>query len=140
MVLRIRPACLHHPHTRRGGRELLDAEQPADRIKRSRDVHLRVGVHAASDGAPVRVSLPWSGSPGRSVRRLTQGLNSDVCHHRGLLEAVDLEAGIRLRRRLGLIMVPRFGPAGVQPAHGDQAQPEVADLGQQPVQRGLVSD
>jgi len=31
------------------------------------------------------------------------------------------------------------GLAGVEPAHGDQAQPEVADLGQQPVQRGLVS-
>src|SRR5579859_795924 len=41
---------------------------------------------------------------------------------------------------LGLIMVPRFGPAGVQPAHGNQAEPEVADFGQQPVQRGLVSD
>ena len=25
---------------------------------------------------------------------------------------------------------------GVEPAHGDQAQPEVADLGQQPAQRG----
>ena len=36
-------------------------------------------------------------------------------------------------------MVPRFGLAGVQPAHGDQAEPEVADFGQQPVQRGLVS-
>src|SRR5215470_20068853 len=75
------------------------------------------------------------GQPG-----LTQGLNGGVCHHRGLLGAVDLEAEARLRRRLGLIMVPRFGLAGVQPAHGDQAEPEVADLGQQPVQRGLVSD
>jgi len=27
----------------------------------------------------------------------------------------------------------------VQPAHGDQAESQVADLGQQPVQRGLVS-
>ena len=36
------------------------------------------------------------------------------------------------------------GPAlclvGVQPTHGDQAEPEVADFGQQPMQRGLVSD
>jgi hypothetical protein len=32
------------------------------------------------------------------------------------------------------------GLAGVQPAHGDQAQPEVADLGQQPVERRLVSE
>src|SRR5487761_1388866 len=44
------------------------------------------------------------------------------------------------RRRLGLVMVPRFGLAGVQPAHGDQAEPEVADFGQQPMQRGLVSE
>src|SRR5580692_11563101 len=29
---------------------------------------------------------------------------------------------------------------GVQPAHGDQAEPEVADFGQQPMQRGLVSE
>ena len=43
--------------TGRGGRELLDAEQPADRIKRGRDVHVRVGVHAAGDR---RVSLRWS--------------------------------------------------------------------------------
>jgi len=42
--------------------------------------------------------------------------------------------------RLGLIMVSRFGLAGVQPTHRDQAEPEVADLGQQPVQGGLVSD
>jgi len=27
----------------------------------------------------------------------------------------------------------------VQPAHGDEAESQVADLGQQPVQRGLVS-
>jgi hypothetical protein len=37
-------------------------------------------------------------------------------------------------------MVPRFGLAGVEPAHGDQAEPEVADFGQQPMQRGLVSE
>src|SRR5690348_6192182 len=37
-------------------------------------------------------------------------------------------------------MVPRFGLAAVQPAYGDQAEPEVADFGQQPVQRGLVSE
>ena len=36
-------------------------------------------------------------------------------------------------------MVPRFGLAGFQPAHRDQAEPEVADFGQQPVQRWLVS-
>src|ERR1700683_3127381 len=30
------------------------------------------------------------------------------------------------------------GIAGVQPAHRDQAQPEVTNLGQQPVQCGLV--
>ena len=34
-------------------------------------------------------------------------------------------------RELGLIMVPRSCLAGVQPAHGDQAEPEVADFGQQ---------
>ena len=39
-----------------------------------------------------------------------------------------------------LIMLPRSGLAGVQPTHGDQAEPEVADLGQQPVQRRLVSE
>src|SRR6266487_6874262 len=37
-------------------------------------------------------------------------------------------------------MLPRFGLAGVQPAHGDQAEPEVADFGQHPVQRGLVGE
>ena len=35
----------------RGGRELLDAQQPADGIQRGRDVGVGVGVHAASDGA-----------------------------------------------------------------------------------------
>src|SRR5579859_4364170 len=69
------------------------------------------------------------GQPG-----LTQGPNGGVGNHRGLLGTVEAAAG------LGLIMVPRFGPAGVQPAHGNQAEPEVADFGQQPVQRGLVSD
>jgi hypothetical protein len=34
-----------------GGRELLDAEQPADGIERARNVHVGVGVHAAGDGA-----------------------------------------------------------------------------------------
>ena len=41
---------------------------------------------------------------------------------------------------LGLVMVPRPARAGVQPAHGDQAEPEVADLGEQPVQRWLVGE
>src|SRR6266542_5907027 len=40
----------------------------------------------------------------------------------------------------GRVVVADGGRAGVQPAHGDQAEPEVADFGQQPVQRGLVSD
>ncbi len=35
----------------RGDGELRDAEQPADRIQRGSDVHVRVGVHAAGDGA-----------------------------------------------------------------------------------------
>jgi hypothetical protein len=35
----------------RADRELLDAEQPADRVERGRDVHVSVGVHAAGDGA-----------------------------------------------------------------------------------------
>ena len=35
----------------RGGRELLDAEQPADRVERGRYVHVGMGVHAAGDGA-----------------------------------------------------------------------------------------
>src|SRR6516164_6344357 len=33
-----------------------------------------------------------------------------------------------------------FGVAGVEPAHRDQAQPEVANLGQQPVQCGLIGE
>src|SRR6516225_9646459 len=37
-------------------------------------------------------------------------------------------------------MVLRVGLTGVQATHGDQADPEVADLGQQPVQRRLVSE
>jgi hypothetical protein len=39
-------------------------------------------------------------------------------------------AGPRPHRRPGPIMVPGFGLAGVQPAHGDQAEPEVAHFGQ----------
>jgi hypothetical protein len=41
-----------------------------------------------------------------------------------------------------LISVPRPVPgfAEAQPAYRDQAQPEVADLGQHPVQRGLISE
>ena len=37
--------------TGRGGRELPDAEQPADRIERRGDMRICVGVHAAGDGA-----------------------------------------------------------------------------------------
>jgi hypothetical protein len=33
----------------RGDRELRDAEQPADRIQRGGDMHVRVGVYAAGD-------------------------------------------------------------------------------------------
>jgi hypothetical protein len=42
---------------RRGGRELLDTEQPADRVERGRDVHIGVGVHAAGDGTCLRACL-----------------------------------------------------------------------------------
>ena len=35
----------------RGGRELPDAEQPADGIERGGDMRIGVGVHAAGDGA-----------------------------------------------------------------------------------------
>jgi hypothetical protein len=41
------------------GRELPDTEQPADRVQRCCDVHVGVGVHAASDGA---CHLRWSTS------------------------------------------------------------------------------
>jgi hypothetical protein len=37
----------------RGRRELLDAEQATDGIERGGDVRVRVGVHAAGDGARV---------------------------------------------------------------------------------------
>jgi len=36
---------------RRGGGELVDAQQTADPVQRSRDMHIKVGVHAAGDGA-----------------------------------------------------------------------------------------
>ena len=36
---------------RYGGRELSDAKQPADRVKRSGDMGVRVSVYAAGDGA-----------------------------------------------------------------------------------------
>ena len=39
--------------TGRGGRELLDTEQPADRVEGGGDMHVRVGVQAAGDGAGV---------------------------------------------------------------------------------------
>ncbi len=32
------------------------------------------------------------------------------------------------------------GVTGVEPAHRDQGETEVADLGQQPVQRGLIRE
>src|ERR1700752_1152321 len=35
----------------RAGRELLDAEEPADRVERSGDVHVSVSVHATGNGA-----------------------------------------------------------------------------------------
>lgn len=37
------------------------------------------------------------------------------------------------------ITAPVSGFIGVKPAHRNQAEPEVADLGQQPMQRGLIS-
>src|SRR6266851_9560520 len=39
--------------TGRGGRELLDTERPADRVEGGGDMHVRVGVQAAGDGAGV---------------------------------------------------------------------------------------
>src|SRR6266496_3069895 len=46
-----------------GCRELPDAEQPADRIKRGGHMHVRVGVHAAGDSACLydgqRHPFPW---------------------------------------------------------------------------------
>src|SRR5215470_3387066 len=101
------------------------------------------GTAAADRGCPGEPRGPaHRAGLGRAGRPAGPGPGPErwcVCVHRGLL-GTDLEARPRPRRRLGLIMVPRFGPAGVQPAHGDQAEPEVADFGQQPVQRGLVSD
>ena len=41
----------------RGSRELGHAQQPANGIERGSDMHIRVGVHAAGDGARMRVSL-----------------------------------------------------------------------------------
>ena len=41
----------------RGGREFPDPQQPSDGVERSRDVHVRVGVHAAGDGAYFSASL-----------------------------------------------------------------------------------
>jgi hypothetical protein len=35
----------------RGGRELFDSQQPSDGVERGSDVHLRMGVHAAGEGA-----------------------------------------------------------------------------------------
>jgi len=43
--------------TGRGGRELMDAEQPADRVERGSDVHIGVRVHPAGDGACLRACL-----------------------------------------------------------------------------------
>src|SRR5215472_10146483 len=43
--------------TGRGGRELLDAEQPAEGIERGRDVRVGVRVYAAGDGACLRACL-----------------------------------------------------------------------------------
>jgi len=37
----------------RGGRELLDAQQPAERIQRGRDMQIGVGVYAARDDSSV---------------------------------------------------------------------------------------
>ncbi|HEX7270095.1 MAG TPA: hypothetical protein VF256_22095 [Streptosporangiaceae bacterium] len=41
-----------------GDRELPDAEQAPDGIQRGGDVHIRMGVHAAGNGACLRWSMP----------------------------------------------------------------------------------
>jgi hypothetical protein len=47
----------------RGDGELPDAEQPADRIQRGGDVHVRVGIHAAGNRASLynghAISFLW---------------------------------------------------------------------------------
>ena len=69
----------------RGGRELLDAEQPADRIERGGDMHVGVGVHAAGDGACVSTMV--TAIPFCRLRDGTHPLAARTCEPRPLAQA-----------------------------------------------------
>src|SRR5579859_5535766 len=57
----------------------------------------------------------------------------------GWMGAASRPAGECALSRAGAGGLIAFRPGGVQPVHGDKAESEVADLGQQSMQRGLVS-
>ena len=71
--------------TGRGGRELLDAKQPADRVERRRGMHLRVGIHATGDGTCFHACL-YDGHchPFLRLRDGTHPLAARTCEPRPL--------------------------------------------------------
>src|SRR5215510_6066296 len=75
----------------RGGRELGDAEQPADRVERGGDVHVGVGVHATGDSACLHACLydghchPFLNVDG--LRDGTHPLAARTCEPRPLTQA-----------------------------------------------------
>src|SRR5580693_7633876 len=123
---------------------------PPTRVMSATRSHTSSGRAATTCSAAAVSPVTWSAIWPPSVPRNSVMSSSKFADNRVLAASSGSErvvvadggraAGPRPRLRLGLVMVPRIGLAGVQPAHGDQAKPEVADFGQQPVQRGLVSD
>src|SRR6266566_627086 len=121
---------------------------PPTRVMSATRSHTSSGRATTTSSAavvsPVTSSAIWPPSvPGNSVMSSSRFANNPALaatSGSGRVVVADGGTAAGPRRRLGLVMVPRFGLAGVEPAHGDQAEPEVADFGQQPVQRGLVSE
>src|SRR5713101_6990462 len=107
----------------RGDRELLDAEQAPDGIQRGGDVHVRMGVHAASDGASLRWSQPslsvvegWHAPAGRRTcepRPLAQARQIGPAAPVGAIK--NLGPGRQIVSRTARDGVSRFGgQAGTQ--------------------------
>src|SRR5262249_29621275 len=123
-----------------GGELALESFYPADEAT-ARALHelaaRQPGERAHRDGAEAFDAQRHGGEPG----------TSDRDHHGGQADGLRQRDGAEVRAvavtvwhlhlsfvswRAGLWFI------GVQPADRDQAEPEVADLGQQPVQRGLI--
>src|SRR6266567_2853050 len=145
------PAELSSSHLRRHGRESDQYRKgpavagellhvPADRADQAMPTRGPVQVHQRVRERDDRGGIRRGGACRRPADggRGLRTVNARSAHHAPFLASGFWDRAARLWSacsRSGL-----FPAAGFEPANCDQGEPKVADLGQQPVQRGLVSE